>query len=68
MGRQFTGSLISSVQIMFSTTCQIIVLACVPERAADLRVRSSAQTIHLFDSGGDDLPSYASLGPGFFIT
>ena len=46
-----TGSLISSVLIMFSTTCRIIVFACVLERAADLPMRSSAQTIHLFDSG-----------------
>ena len=46
-----TGSLISSVLIMFSTTCRIIVFACVLERAADLPMRSSARTIHLFDSG-----------------
>jgi hypothetical protein len=46
-----TGSLISSVLIMFSTTCRIIVLACVLERAADWPMRSSARTIHLFDSG-----------------
>jgi hypothetical protein len=31
-------------------------------------MRSSARTIHSFDSGGDDLRSDASLGPGFFIT
>jgi hypothetical protein len=31
-------------------------------------VRSSARAIHWFDSVGDDLPSDASLGPGFFIT
>src|SRR6266852_1690675 len=46
-----TGSLISSVLIMFSTTCRIIVFACVLERAADLPMRSFARTIHLFDSG-----------------
>ncbi len=46
-----TGSLISSVLIMFSTTCRIIVFACVLERAANLPMRSSARTIHLFDSG-----------------
>jgi hypothetical protein len=45
-----TGSLISSVLIMFSTTCRIIVFACVLERAADLPMRSSARTIHSFDS------------------
>ena len=36
---------------MFSTTCRIIVFACVPERAADLPMRSFGRTIHLFDSG-----------------
>src|SRR5438067_7237981 len=46
-----TGSLISSDLIMFSTTCRIIVFACVVERAADLPMRSSTRTIHLFDSG-----------------
>src|SRR6266571_2542075 len=46
-----TGSLISSDLIMFSTTCRIIVFACVLERAADLPMRSSTRTIHLFDSG-----------------
>jgi hypothetical protein len=46
-----TGSLISSVLAMFSTTCRIIVFACDLERAADLPMRSSARTIHLFDSG-----------------
>jgi hypothetical protein len=46
----------------------IIVFAFVLERPADLPMRSSARAIHLFDSVGDDLPSDASLGPGFFIT
>ena len=46
-----TGSLISSDLIMFSTTCRIIVFACVLERAADLPMRSFARTIRLFDSG-----------------
>src|SRR5436309_11370913 len=55
-----TRSLISSVLIMFSTTCRIIVFACVLERAADLPMRPSSRTMHLFDSAS---PSSLSLRP-----